>query len=62
MQQPVFSMTELQIHTFLSATEFTIPWRTIIRHGFYKHGIFLAELGREMEITTCKLTMMCLKY
>ena len=62
MQQPVFSMTDFQIHTFLSATEFTIPWWTIIQHGFYKHGIFLAELGKEIEITACKLTVMCLKY
>ena len=62
MQQPVFSMTDFQIHTFLSATEFTIPWWTIIRHGFYKHGIFLAELGKEIEITTSKSTMTCLKH
>ena len=30
--------------------------------SFYKHGLFLAEPGREIEIATSKLTTMCLKY
>ena len=29
---------------------------------FYKHGLFLTEPGKEIEITTSKLTTMCLKY
>ena len=29
---------------------------------FYKHGLFLAEPGKEIEIATSKLTTMCLKY
>ena len=27
---------------------------------FYKHGLFLAEAGKEIEIATSKLTTMCL--
>ena len=29
---------------------------------FHKHGLFLAEPGKEIEITISKLTTMCLKY
>ena len=29
---------------------------------FYKHTLLWAEPGKEIEITTYKLTMMCLKY
>ena len=29
---------------------------------FYKHGLFWAEPGKEIEIATSKLTTMCLKY
>ena len=36
------------------------PFTTLI--FFYKHGLFLAEPGKEIEIATSKLTTMCLKY
>ena len=29
---------------------------------FHKHGLFLGEPGKEIEIATNKLTTMCLKY
>ena len=31
-------------------------------HFYYEHTLFWAEPGKEIEITTNKLTTMCLKY
>ena len=31
-------------------------------HVFYKHTLFWAQPGKEIEITTNKLTTMCLEY
>jgi len=36
--------------------------RIVVRTNFfYKHGLFLAEPGKEIEITTSKLTTICIE-
>ena len=42
-------------------TSLTIIETTTTPYFFYKQPLFLAEPGKEIEITTSKLTTMCLK-
>ena len=38
------------------------PYHLRCTYFVYKHALSLAEPGKEKEITTNKLTTMCLKY
>ena len=53
-------MNEQSFHTSVDFQAILMYLYTLI--FFYKLGLFLAEPRKKIEITTSKLTMMCLKY